>query len=96
MVVGTVGQNWRDLLKDLSFQSLQVGEMDFRHHNQVLAIKWKDKWEVQMLTTKHLPTVTQYTTRTESKMKPHAVFGYTANMGGVDISDQLISYNPMH
>ncbi|GFR62085.1 PiggyBac transposable element-derived protein 4-like Protein [Elysia marginata] len=37
-----------------------------------------------------------HTTRTETKAKPDAVIDYTSNMSGVDQSDQLISYNPLH
>lgn len=72
--------------------------MDYRRRNQVLAvaIKRKDKREVQVLTTKHLPTTSQHRTRTETKEKPDAVIDQTANMAGVDTSDQLISYNPFH
>ncbi|GFN80196.1 PiggyBac transposable element-derived protein 4 [Plakobranchus ocellatus] len=96
MCVGTVRQNRCHLPKDLMDQSLQTGQMDYRRPNQVLAIKWKDKREGQILRTKHLPNMREDATRTERKSKPDAVGDYTTHMPGIDFSDQIVSYNPFH
>ena len=49
-----------------------------------------------MLTTKHLPEMQQKRSQTEQKMKPACVVDYIGNMAGVDKSDQMISYLPLH
>ncbi|GFN97637.1 PiggyBac transposable element-derived protein 4 [Plakobranchus ocellatus] len=96
MVVGTVRANRIGLPRDFMNKPLATGEMDFRRQNQVSVIRWKDKREVNILTTKHLPEMVEHRTRTDVKMKPTAVIDYSANMCGVDLNDQLIAYNPMH
>ncbi|GFS12713.1 LOW QUALITY PROTEIN: PiggyBac transposable element-derived protein 4 [Elysia marginata] len=96
MVVGTVRSNRIDLPKDLIQQPMNRGDMDYRRRNQLLALWWKDKRDVHLLTTKHTPTMQEHTSRTETKLKPTAVIDYTNNMSGVDLNDQLMSYMPFH
>ena len=64
-------------------------------HNQVLFLLWKDKRDIYMLTTKHLPTMTRVQSLTQQKDKPLCAVDYISNMAGVDKSDQ-ISYLPLH
>ena len=80
-VAGTVWANHIGLPKDLA---------------QVLYVHWKDKRDVHMLPTKHLPKMTTVRSRTEEKRKPVCIVDYTANMAGVDKFDQMISYLPFH
>ncbi|GFR80383.1 PiggyBac transposable element-derived protein 4 [Elysia marginata] len=87
MVVGTVHANRVGLPKEFMQRSLVTGEMDYLRLNQVTVIRWKDKREVNVLTTKHLPEMAEHRTRTGVKQKPTAVIDYTANMCGVDLSD---------
>ena len=55
--------------------------------------KWKDKREVLMISTKHTHSMVNTTNRREQvKVKPQAVNDYNVNMGGVDRSEQLLSY----
>ncbi|KAK3797991.1 hypothetical protein RRG08_008462 [Elysia crispata] len=49
-----------------------------------------------MLTTKHLATTSDSTTRTETKSKPVTVIDYTVNTSGVDLNDQVLSNNLFH
>lgn len=64
---------------------------------QVCALRWRDKRYVHLLTTKHDPTaMSEVAGRTERKRKPDAVIDYIHNMAGVDHSDQMISYMPLH
>ena len=94
-VVGTVRANRVGMPKDLR-TNLATGEIDYRRNNQVLALRWKDKREVTLLTTKHLPTMREVVSRAETKMKPDVVIDYTKFMKGVDHSDQMVSYLPLH
>ena len=49
-----------------------------------------------MLSTLHRPVLQLTQARYELKQKPIAVVNYISKMAGVDHSDQLISYFPMH
>lgn len=58
-------------------------------------MKWTDKRDVVILSTKHTPTmvVTNKTNQNgEPVVKPLCVLDYNANMGGVDRADQLSKY----
>ncbi len=96
MVISIVRQNRRELPKDLMNKTLGKGEMDFWCRNQVIAIKWKEQRDMQVLRMKHLPTSSAHTSHMATIVRPNAVIDYNINMSGVDLSDQLISYNPMH
>ncbi|XP_070205714.1 piggyBac transposable element-derived protein 4-like [Littorina saxatilis] len=98
-LVGTVRANRIGLPRDLAKQQMQQGEMDYRRKNQLLYIHWKDKRDVHMLTTKHLPQMKRVGSRARpqnQKDKPECVVEYIHNMAGVDKSDQMISYLPLH
>ncbi|KAK3727387.1 hypothetical protein RRG08_038744 [Elysia crispata] len=94
MCVGTVQANWPDLPKDFMNQPVRASEINFKRTNQVLVLKWT--WEINILKTKHLPTVSDHTTRTEKKYKSDSVINYTKIMPGFDLNDQIITYNPFH
>ena len=94
--VGTVRTNRREIPLDFKTLKLARGEIAYRRRQNVMAIKWQDKREVNVLTTQHLSETVEVTTRTGAKAKPVAVHDYTQNMSGIDHSDQLISYMPFH
>ena len=65
----------------------------------VLALQWKDKRVVTMLSTMHDASMVQKQRRsrhaprgTENVMKPTMIQEYNKHMGGVDKSDKLLSY----
>lgn len=71
------------------------GDVRFYTANNVLLISWKDKREVNMLTTVHEPKIVDshsidYQTK-EYVKKPEAVLDYNINMRLVDKSDAMIS-----
>ena len=74
--------------------NLRQGETIWRRQGSLLALKWKDKWEVTILTSCHGPTVERVHTRHGDKIKPSCVKKYTQCMGGVNLSDQLLAYMP--
>lgn len=80
--------------KDLVGEKMKQGDMDYRRKNDVLRVRWKDKRDVFLLTTKHLPAMKEVRSRTERNLKPVCVVHYISNMAGVDKSDEMISYLP--
>ena len=97
VAVGTCMTNRRGLPKDLIKRKLAKGDVAASRHGSILALKWRDKREVFMLSTKHVPTMdvvvkeTSYKTSVV-KQKPTVVQNYNAWMSGVDNSDQLLQY----
>ena len=96
MVCGTVRKNRQQMPRDLCDQPLDRGQMDYRRRGSVVAVKWRDKKDVFMLSTMHKPQLQHTRGRYEEKDKPEAVIHYIQNMAGVDQSDRMISYFPMH
>ena len=95
-VVGTVRSNRVGMPKDLVTQPMARGDVDHRRLNQVLVLRWKDKRDVFMVTTVHRPLMQEVRSRSGDRRKPTAVVDYINNLAGVDHSDQLVSYMPMH
>ncbi|CAJ0950808.1 unnamed protein product, partial [Ranitomeya imitator] len=60
--------------------------------DQLLAVKWKDRKDVYMLSTLHTDTTVTVRERgaTRDKEKPVCVTDYNRHMGGVDLSDQVL------
>ena len=83
--------------KDLTAGNFRQGQMDYRRKGQLLCVRWKDKRDINMLTTKHLPTMRTVATGTEpNKQKPCCNVDYSKYMCGVDHSDQMLAYAPLH
>ena len=82
-VVGTVRPNRVGMPKDLVQKSMTQSEFDIRRKNQILAVKWRDKKDVHMHTTKHMPDMQRVTSQAgNAKDKPVCVVEYIANMAG--------------
>jgi len=92
----TVRRNRVNMPKDLFVGRQKKGELDYRRNGQLVVTRWTDKREVVTLSTMSLPTLHEVQGRVEIKNKPLAVIDYVINMSGVDHSDQLVSYSPMH
>ena len=94
-VVGTVRKNRKNMPKDLRNLKLKKGEVDFRSSdNGLLALVWKDKKDVRMLSTMHTASM-EDTGKHDRKgnpiTKPMCVIEYNNGMKGVDLADQLAS-----
>ena len=77
---------------------LPRGEVIARRKNQVLAVRWRDKRDVFMLSTVHKHEMMEVKPRysgQETVTKPATVLTYNKYKGGVDLHDQLSSYYPM-
>ena len=73
------------------------GEMIYQHNNYLLALKWKDKREVYMLSSAHTPEMVE-SRKLDSRTKrpimiPKCVSDYNLNMGAVDKVDMQISFS---
>jgi hypothetical protein len=76
---------------------LQKDKQTFQHTNILLALKWRDKQDVHMLSTIHVPdmVLTNKIDRVTNKpiAKPLCIKDYNENMGLVDKSDMQISFS---
>ena len=96
---GTVRINRRGLPPDIK-KNLAKGDVcSVAMDNSMVALKWADKRQVSMLSTLHDDSMVTKTRRTrlaeggrEEVRKPVMVEQYNKYMGGVDKSDQLLSY----
>lgn len=56
-------------------------------------MKWKDKRDVLVLSTKHTGCTVSVQTRTGNREKSPAVVDNNKGKGSIDLSDQMASYN---
>lgn len=74
---------------------LKLGEREAMCTNKLLAVHWKDRRDVYMLTTMHMDKMvdTKKIDRVTGKKycKPESVISYNANMGAIDKTDMLLS-----
>lgn len=94
---GTVRKDRKGLPKALK-SAVPKGKVLMRQKGTLLAMKWKDKRDLHMLSTMHdaSSTVKQVRSKTGMKdvRKPSCVITYNDFMLGVDRADQLMSYYP--
>ena len=91
---GTVRKDRKGLPKDVCTATLQKGEIISSVDDSILALKWKDKRDVFMMSTYHNSSMVTKTRRSraadggvEDIRKPQVVEDYNQNMGGVDKSE---------
>ena len=94
---GTVRLNRKGIPDDFQRRKLTTkGECYSYKKEKVTGIKWLDKRVVSLLTTIHdasLVSVERWGKKgKETVLKPSAIVEYNKYMGGVDVSDQLITY----
>lgn len=69
-------------------ENLKIGEICYRSTNNLLAMKWRDKKDVWMLSTVHIARLIETEKRNYrtglKKNKPSCVVDYNSNMGAVD------------
>ena len=99
---GTVMKNRRGLSKVFT-RKLRPGEVLHRSRGKLLAIKWKDKRDVFVLSTADKAAMIETGQGRDEraggehqKLKPAAVLRYNRNKAGVDRADQMISYYPLY
>ncbi|UYV79603.1 hypothetical protein LAZ67_17003232 [Cordylochernes scorpioides] len=92
-VCGTVRKNRKEMPR--FGKKLKIGETEAKHTQNLLALKYKDKREVFMLSTMHKNEFANTNKRDKVTnlpiQKPSAVIDYNQKMGTVDQTDMLLS-----
>ncbi|CAK9832658.1 PiggyBac transposable element-derived protein 4 [Anthophora retusa] len=92
-LVGTIRSNRRGIPKDLLSKKLMRYEYIAKESNDGLTIlKWKDKRDVLLLSTKHSNETVTMQKRGNIVTKPKVIVDYNEGKSSVDISDQMASY----
>ncbi|XP_028027231.1 uncharacterized protein LOC114240762 [Bombyx mandarina] len=87
-LVGTFRKNKRHLPKDVMTGSLKKGEFRAKENEDgMTCMKWKDKRDVYLLSTKHSIGFSRTLKRGKEIIKPKIVTDYNNAKAAVDISD---------
>lgn len=96
-LVGTIRQNRKGTPVEVSKKKLKKGETIAKQNDDgIMVLKWKDRRDVLMLSTKHLDAMTAVAQRRGEKFKPDVVQNYNTGKSFIDLSDQLSSYHLIH
>ncbi|XP_044133452.1 piggyBac transposable element-derived protein 4-like [Bufo gargarizans] len=89
---GTFRRNRRGFPQSLLAKKLQRGQSDALRSGNLLALRYKDRKDVLMLSTIHTEATVPVRERgsTTDKQKPTCILEYNKYMGGTDLSDQVL------
>jgi hypothetical protein len=98
-ITGVIQQKRKGLPDALMKKKLKLKKHEiaaYRKDNEMLALAWKDKRTVVMLSTWHSNNTQQLRRKIkynveEQLQKPIVICDYNKHMGGVDVADQYIS-----
>lgn len=93
-VCGTLRSNRKRNPLFVVRKKLKPGEICWRRNRKnVIVLKWKDKRDVLMISTKHNASIVKsISNRGKESVKPEIVHDYNKNMSGIDRADQMTSY----
>lgn len=96
-LVGTIRSNRKSNPKDVVQKKFKKGEIESkRSDSNVLILKWTDKRDLYMISTKHTSEVVEHVVRGKIVRKPKVVMDYNSGKTPIDLSDQMCSYsNPL-
>ncbi len=90
--IGTLRLNRKGVPAIIKDKKLKKGEVVAAFKNKIMVLKWKDKKDVTMLSTIHDNTIVDVVSRRgAANKKPKVIQDYNTHMGGVDLSDNLLS-----
>lgn len=93
-LVGTIRKNRKGLPKTVVDAKLKKGEITAKqNHNKVVVMKWHDKRDVLLLSTKHTDEQKQVHHKEGPRFKPSAIIDYNKAKAFVDMSDQMAAYS---
>lgn len=93
-LIGTLRSNRRGNPRDVIQKKLKKGEIIGRENNRGICImKWRDKRDVLLLSTKNTDETKEVQRRGETIHKPIAILEYNLGKSSIDISDQMASYS---
>lgn len=91
-LLGTVNKKRRGLPQLVTGSKLKKGEIAAMQKGNITVLKWHDKRDVLLLSTCHGKEMKMSSGRTPV-LKPEMVLEYNRGKKGIDVSDQLSSYN---
>lgn len=92
--MGLLGKNRKGLPNSVVEAKLQKGDfMAMENEDGITILKWKDKRDVMMLSTKHSDKMSTITKKGKQITKPKMFLDYNKSKGSVDMSDQMSSYS---
>ena len=89
---GTVRINRGEFPKAFKVANLDVGSSTYLRMNYILAVHWKDKRDVFVLSSIHGNKEETIQSHKGENSKPTMIQCYSMKMGGVDKCDQRLSY----
>lgn len=93
-LVGTIRKNKKGLPKTVVDAKLKRGEIIARQNqNKVVVMKWHDKRDVLLLSTKHTDEQKEVHHKEGPRLKPSAIIDYNKAKAFVDMSDQMAAYS---
>lgn len=93
-LIGTLRPNRKENPKAVVTAKLRRGEVIAQENrNGITVMKWKDKRDVLVLSTKHSNEMENVTTRTGASCKPKIIIDYNKGKTPIDLSDQMSSYS---
>ena len=91
-MVGTCRKNRKYFPKELINVNQEKGEFQaMNSDNGIMAVNFRDKKSVLLLSTIHGPTRSTYNSKGKTVSKPTCVVDYNSFMGGVDLKDQKLA-----
>lgn len=94
-LVGTLRVNRKNNPPDVVKQKLKKGEVIAQQNeDKTVVLKWRDKRDVLMLSTKHDDSLVRFVHRGQEKSKPAVVMEYNQGKAFIDLSDQMAAYAP--
>ena len=91
--LGTVRVNRKNMPQDLK-KPIPKGSTVERYTHDMMALKWRDKRDVAVLSTYHNGEMKTIQSARGQKEKPVAIFAYNEKMGAVDLADQMLTSYP--
>lgn len=93
-LIGTIRKNRKHLPKDVVNAKLKRGQFVAKENSEgITVMKWKDKRDVLLLSTKHSVRFQNVRKRNKVISKPKIVIDYNSAKGAVDLSDQMAAYS---
>lgn len=90
-LVGTIRKIRKNIPKEVVNAKLKPGEFRAQENERgVTVMKWKDKRDVLLLSTKFIKIVNK---RGQEKYKPKLVIDYNGTKGAIDLSHQMTAYS---
>ena len=93
-LMGTLRTNRKGNPSEVINTKLKHGEIIAKENNQgITVLKWKDKRDILVLSTKHSSEMTTVKTKRGFVQKPKIVAAYNAAKTSIDLSDQMSAYS---